>query len=116
MVPVDRLLFLSAPPGVVTDCWAVLVVTTVSVGAMEVIVVMVLAVVPVPIALETVMVDLLPILVTMMAMPDSVRPITVEVGGGVVNGGGRGLPIPQVSAAKTNAWCWEWFWSEGRGR
>ena len=89
MVPVDRLLFLSAPPGVVTDCWAVLVVTTVSVGAMEVIVVMVLAVVPVPIALETVMVDLLPILVTMMALPDSVRPITVEVG--VVSGMGLSM-------------------------
>ena len=82
MVPV-RLLFLSDSPGVVPDCWAVLVTVVMSLGAVEVAVVVVLTVVPVPCALDTDMVDLLPILVTMMALPDSVRPITVEVGSGM---------------------------------
>jgi hypothetical protein len=82
MVPV-RLLFLSASPGVDPDCWAVLVTVVVSLDAVEVTVVMVFSVVPVPVALDTVMVDLLPIIVTMMALHDSVRPITVEVGSGV---------------------------------
>ena len=74
IVPV-WLLFLSGSPGGVT--------VVMFLGAVGVEVVAVLTVVPVPCALDTDMVDLLPILVTMMALPDSVRPITVEVGSGM---------------------------------
>ena len=112
MVPV-RLLFLSDSPGEVPDCWAVLVTVVMFLGAVGVVVVAVLTVVPVPCALDTDMVDLLPILVTMMALPDSVRPITVEVG--VVSGMGLSMACLSLKSVQPKTTFGTWSGSGVRG-
>ena len=97
IVPV-WLLFLSGSPGGVT--------VVMFLGAVGVVVVAVLTVVPVPCALDTDMVDLLPILVTMMALPDSVRPITVEVG--VVSGMGLSMACLSLKSVQPKTTFGTW--------